>query len=518
MRLGEYRGRYKALDKRNKILAGVALILVLVGVGALAGGQWRGDWTEDIFTLLASKKNTQSKIYELIEYDGDIYGGTGNSGYLFSYTPGDSGWTQVAQQLSPAYHITSLLEYNGVIYGGTSGGYLYSYTPGVSSGWTNLTPTGTYEDYIRALVEYDGTIYGGTDRRGRLYSYTPGVSTEWTLVANTLNDQDRIESLIVYDGVIYGGTSPQGRLFSYTPGDSGWTQVADRYGTSIMIQDLQELDGTIYASSGQYLLAYTPGVSTEWTAISTTAPSILDLAVRAGVIYGTTYDTPKGQLVSYTPGDSGWALVADSANTDDPLISTLIVGDIVYAGSGSLGSLYGYQLPALSDPGLDTGGLLTIGSFWYVPSTPKVNETITWKITGVGITRAAIKFSVEDALTGVITVNTENLMYSNGLWWTTSVYTNPCRVIATPYVYSDTDTVNGTSIVLDVSPQTNTASPPEVVSHLVEKTVNTTVEASKIATRFMISTTEWNGVEIPMWIPSLMLLVIVVLIVRRQQQ
>lgn len=541
MSLGDYKGRYNSLDKRNKMLVGVALVLLILGAGGLIGrSQWRetwggtwGEWSEDTFTLLAPQERSQVRIYDLIEVGGNIWGGTGTSGYLFRYMPTiSSTWSRRCSQLMPGYHIISLVEYDGLIYAGTGNrARLFRADPS-GSGWTSLTSTPESQDYV-TITEYNGVIYGGTEDDGYLLAYTVGESDDWTTLAGPLPNDQAIQSITVYDGVIYATTKPSsigvgGYLYSYIIGESDdWTELSENVGIDKYTYSIQEHEGTLYAVSGKRLLAYTPGVDSAWR---TVAEYQVDTAIRTLTsvgykLYAITYSHPVGDLLSWAPGDTEWTKVAETG-TDNQMISLMYYDEILYSGCNTIGGLYGYYIglpetapePEPEDPELDTGGLLEIRSFWIAPSTPQMGEAVVWKVSGVGIDRVNMEWSIVDAITGEVTVESENLMYTDGVWWASKTYIDPCRVVATPTAYgADGNTTIG-SITLDIEP--DTSSPPtveETVSETIESTVQVIQDAGEVVSRFMISAADWSLVNVPEWVPALVLLSIVVLIIRRPQ-
>jgi len=523
MRLGGYRARYKDLDHRNKTLLGVALILALVGVGALIGGTWRGVWEGDTWTPIAEPIPLGSYEYpsNMVVHDGNLY--VTNSHDLFLWNGVDD-WTLVANADSVSGGIRN---YRGLV---SLDGYLYCI--GDTGGTSSSGELGRWQVGDPAFTVVAETLIGKADIfaiNGEIWAFgQAGLAqndiyrfdgSDWSLVAAMSSTSNGVGFPVEYGGEVYCfRTGNAGNVLYKVVGSSFEAEIVESLDTSTYGSVV--FDDKIYASTGPTngRLLQADLDAGEFVIVADgyaeSGGQVVDFLTVAGSdLYGLGY---YGELLRYT-GES-WEQILPSYSSSDIRGVAYYDGGI-YAINKNGVTLY-YEVPESEpDPGLDTGGLLTIGSFWCTPSSPKVNQTVAWKITGVGINRAAIEYSIVDALTGEITTDTENLMYSDGVWWSTAVYNRPCRIVATPYIYGESGSVNGTAIVLEVLPETSPASNPgEAVSIRLEETINTVFEAGEIATRFMISATDWSGSEIPMWVPTLVLLIIVVLIIRRQQQ
>ena len=127
------------------------------------------------------------------------------------------------------------------------------------------------------------------------------------------------------------------------------------------------------------------------------------------------------------------------------------------------------------EPEPEPGDNLRIASFWTVPKEPKAGDTVTYKLTGVGVTRAELQLSVYDPFTGTTTA-THDLPTNNGVWWYRETYDRPCSILATPRVYGGGESLEGNSLSITVVLGEQPAPVEETVMRAVEQ-VSETVES-----------------------------------------
>jgi len=499
-------------QRRDKALAGALVALLILAIASYGGGVWRGDWQSGEWDLAASQLEGQGRIYDPVVLDGTIYAGTYPNAMLFSYTPGVStGWTKAADSWGSA-GVQALVVLGDTIYGGTTTGHLLAYTPGVDTGWRTLANPVNGQQ-IMTMVALGNTIYAGTKTAGQLFAYTPGESTGWEVLANQTASQIVIHDLVVVDGTIYAGTSLDGMLFSYTPGTStGWEVEANQYSSEAAVYGLVEVGGTIYgATTNGYLLSFQPGVSTGWSLECdrlTPYNKMWDLVEVDGTIYAASRD--DGVVLNYTVGEStGWGLFLAQYGSDVSY-GLLHYGNTLWMTTQSNGLLLSYEFPPQAAP--DTGGeALSIGGFWVSPSQPRAGDTVAFKVSGSGITRARVTITVNDPFNGVNT--TSHFMSLTGdTWWHKETYLHPCSVVATARVWgADGSSLNSTTLSFSVLPEEDEEpeTPVEAVAEVVE-------EVSQVVEDWMISSIDVAGYEIPLWLPSLILVVLAAEIWRRR--
>jgi len=405
--------------------------------------------------------------------------------------------------------VYALIVVEGTIYAGTGSGYLLAYTPGVDTDWRYLAaPYGGHE--LRSLVYYDGVIYAGTSD-GYLMSYTIGESTEWTVVCSRFNDEPTIKALVELDGTIYGCTAGQGFLLSYTPGDSGWSIAANPYVPYKLINDMVVYNGTIYGGlTNGKIVKYTPGVSSSLE-LAADRVSGVGAATCLLVVGDTLYVASQyGHLLSWEIGsEEGLQIVAPQRMA---VLDLAFYDNTIWAGANNGAYLLSYELEAPPTPP-DTGGeALSLSSFWISPSQPRAGDTVAFKVSGTGITRARVTITVNNPFNGVNTTS-HYMSLTGDTWWHKETYLHPCSVVATARVWgADGSSLNSTTLSFSVLPveDEEPETPVEAVAEVVE-------EVSQAVEDWMISSIEVAGYEIPLWLPSLILLALSAGIWRRRR-
>ncbi|MCK5763849.1 MAG: WD40 repeat domain-containing protein, partial [Clostridiales bacterium] len=221
-------------------------------------------------------------IYDLLEFKGSLFAGTGTSGRLMKWNDSDD-WIDVTgapgsgiaaiyrliihnNKLFGCCNTGTLLEWNendewitratvsdiiyclvvnsgnGKLYGGSSNGKLYEWDG--NSVWTekaDYASTGA----IKSLTYYNNKIYGGLSRYGTLLEWNG--TNAWIEKASD-SGSGEVNGLVVFDEKLYGSASTRGRLFRWDD-DNNWITVA-RSKLDYDIKDLVVYDGAIYAGTG----------------------------------------------------------------------------------------------------------------------------------------------------------------------------------------------------------------------------------------------------------------------------
>lgn len=181
--------------------------------------------TPRIWTKVASQLNSETDIYSLLVYQGNLYGGTSPNGNLFMWN-GSNAWVQKAAASSSQTIIYSLATYNDKIYGGTGpGGRLFEWDG--SNTWISRASVLNSQTRIHALITTSTYIYGGTYNLANLQRWATGA-TVWTRVAPQVDSQVQTFALVIYGGKIYGCTGYSGSTGANLQVSSGgtWTKKA----------------------------------------------------------------------------------------------------------------------------------------------------------------------------------------------------------------------------------------------------------------------------------------------------
>ena len=258
--------------------------------------KWNG---EDGWIKVAGQYLTEHTIRQMVVYDDELYAAGGYTGRLLKWNGVDA-WIQVAPQYG-AEQIFSLIVYNDKIYGGTNGlGKLLEWNG--TDAWVEVAPQLGAETMIKCLVEFDGKLYGGTNPTGQLYEWN-GVNA-WAQKAPQLGTEVEIRSMAVYNSKIYGSTRNGGKLYEWN-GVNLWVEKADTLGDELDARFLLVVNEQLYCGMGTGARLYKWNDSDAWEEVSDTAgeeTSLHCLLEFEGSIFASTY--PKAELYQYVEGET----------------------------------------------------------------------------------------------------------------------------------------------------------------------------------------------------------------------
>ena len=269
-------------------------------------------------------------------HNGKMYGLTGNEpGVLFEYNYQTNGYTVKANMGMGAsrysFYVSSLmLSTNGIMYsvtgsgGVNNGGFIYSYVPG-DTGYTKLHDLPANSDPIGSLVEVNGRLYGmtGYDSITSIYEYDVANNT-FSTVAYLPHNTYPVGKLLavgdtLYGATEFGGSNGGGIFFSYVIGQSGYNLL---YNFDAQANGLSEM---ILATDKQ-IYGITPGAGTH----------------NQGTIFRYNIGTATYTTV-YNFGDStndGAGPISGLLQATD----SIFYGTTYGGGTDSLGTIYTYNL------------------------------------------------------------------------------------------------------------------------------------------------------------------------------
>lgn len=319
---------------------------------------------------------------------GQIYGGTGPSGHLFSYNPASGQFADVGDG-APGDEIDALaVGPDGKLYGGSEGGYLFKYDPDPDRGtFEDLgQPVPGAQRIYGLVLGSDGMLHGGTGRPlGRVFSYDLGSGAVTDMGRAVWGSDDIYALLRSTTGTIYGGG---GQLFAYDPANHPYRSPGTATSTAIIpaLRPLADApntyevyaltvgqDGRVYGGGGYegQFFAYDPATGAivgKWQA----APPeryVYSLTTGAdGKIYGGTSDWfyHSGRLFVYDPV------------TGDPPVD---LGQAIHGISGV------YALTTGTDGRIYGGTDSPIGSSAHLFAfDPTIGLTTTWGVAVEGET------------------------------------------------------------------------------------------------------------------------------------
>jgi hypothetical protein len=165
-------------------------------------------------TQVISATNTSAQIFQLIYYNGSLYG-YGNG--LYKWTPGDADWQPLVNPSDNWGFNNKLfvLQDQIYVYNGPS---LFKWDGNVSGTMIKQTITNMGNDYawIHPLVILNGSVYvtdGGnftTDLNKKLVKWTPGDS-DWHVIFTQFiitSETHSMGTLFIYNDIIYGISIP----------------------------------------------------------------------------------------------------------------------------------------------------------------------------------------------------------------------------------------------------------------------------------------------------------------------
>lgn len=294
--------------KPTTYLASVGGYILASSTGELF--TWREGEVEWVHTC--SILSGQNTVHDLIVYNNVCYVGTENGGRLFSWNgsrpsiaDGGAGtWVQEAALLAET-KIYSTAEFNGKIYGGTGNlGKLYEHNLG-SGIWSEVASQLNGQIYIDYLIEYNSKLYGGAGIGGRLFEWN-GVNA-WTQVAGQYDSVTRLYSGCILDGSLYfgGGIGANlGHLLKWNDVDA-FTSVTNTP-LSNNIHRTITYDGGIWATADTDMKLVRWNGSDDWTDVYTFAATAYGLVEHEGALYvslvnGELYKVTRTADFSGTP-------------------------------------------------------------------------------------------------------------------------------------------------------------------------------------------------------------------------
>ncbi len=190
-----------------------------------SGRLLRLNLAENAWESVCSKYGAQGWIASLCEYEGRLYAGTGSEyasnpddgGYLLRLNLAGNAWEKVLDPYSGQAAISSLLEYNGNLYAGTGyQGKLFRLNS-TGAAWDlicdQFRPAGGYYK-IEKLVNIGSSLYacswlinGGPDTiNGGIFIKTNSSNNAWEVVCEKyLGSLSYMGDLCFYNNSLYGG-------------------------------------------------------------------------------------------------------------------------------------------------------------------------------------------------------------------------------------------------------------------------------------------------------------------------
>lgn len=171
-----------------------------------------GVWSQDCAQL-----NAETEIRSLCVYDDDglgddLYGGTSPNGKLYRYNPAGPAWVEVcAQHASLQTRINDLIVYNGQLYGCTyPNGRLFRYLP-AGPQWVSVAPQYGLNTSIYKLVIYQGRLYGVGERDLLIWD----GEDQWYPAATKYRNEQPMYSGISFNNRLFTGTYSGAYLLEY---------------------------------------------------------------------------------------------------------------------------------------------------------------------------------------------------------------------------------------------------------------------------------------------------------------
>jgi hypothetical protein len=236
--------------------------LYCVGSGVLYEYDGASSWVSKAPAYLS-----QTTIYGLLEFQGELYAATTNHGRLFKWNGTDT-WTMVADQLN-GNTIRGSSIINGAIY---AAGYLPSGTGITLLKWNGVNAWEQKAVVTAALItpyimtSYCVILFNSKiciiTTSGAVFEYD-GDSTLTKVVEGISADESNVYNSIVMDGKLW--IAPMGvSLYSWDGIESSWSQILGRSGSGTLAYDYLILNNELYISISQ------SGVVLKWDMVSDT--------------------------------------------------------------------------------------------------------------------------------------------------------------------------------------------------------------------------------------------------------
>jgi hypothetical protein len=178
---------------------------------------------------------------------GRVYYSPPNSADLFVYDPNTDAWSEKAPSPLDTHAMTA---HGGFLYAKSAHNNvaLYRYTPGTDS-WVTLSHAPSGSSSPAHLVASEASVYYFANDKD-VYRYNPSTDS-WATAAAMPLDRGQLDSFEYADGQIYHLSASSWTLRRYDVSSDAWSaSLATFPSTTYGIQDLQRVDGLLYAVSG----------------------------------------------------------------------------------------------------------------------------------------------------------------------------------------------------------------------------------------------------------------------------
>lgn len=206
----------------------------------------------DSLDVSAGIQNPNSSVEFLIEYQGKVYAGTGNStgsGKLWVMNPATMKFDLI-RTLPSNTHAYCATIFDGVLYiggGGGSYGALYSF-----DGTTTKEVFKNISGAIYSLVESDRELYAATGFEGRIYKLDTKNNTQQIVDTNADRNVISIGKATIGDqGYIFAGMSSNGQIKRSKVPNSPFVHSFKT--VSSAVNCIRNINGKLYASIGNVL-------------------------------------------------------------------------------------------------------------------------------------------------------------------------------------------------------------------------------------------------------------------------
>jgi len=440
------------------------------------------EWTKVADTLSGQELNS------MVEFNDKIYACT-RGGLLFEWN-GTNAWIQVAPVLNSQTAIWHLKEFGGDLYGSTgpddtgTAGRLFKWNG--TNAWVQVANTLNSIDRIFFMEEFDSKLYGGTDtqgintlRSGRLFEFNG--TNAWVQVADELTKTSyQCTWLKNFNGTLYGGMG----------GGSGDAAIYEWNGTDawVVLKDITAGETYFYLTTiGSKLYACSVLGTGKLFEVNTTTGALTEVAsqlyAQVSVIptFGSDdkiFAGTQQQAYLYEwNGVDAWTLVASRYAAETELRASL-----VYSQDNKLYGISnpsGYLLEAGGFPFVQTDAVDSIGSTTATFNGEIINDG------GETITERGFAYNT----TGTPNITDDTKVTVSG---TTGVFDYDATGLTaetTYYVRAFATNVNGTGYGATVSFTTGTAGSPTTTSifEVLEYQSTESAEAGTTTTEILIT-------------------------------
>jgi hypothetical protein len=198
---------------------------------------------------------------------GRVYYSPPNSADLFVYDPNTNAWSEKDPSPLDTHAMTA---HGGFLYAKSAHNNvaLYRYTPGTDS-WVTVSHAPSGSSIPAHLVASETHVYYFANDKD-VHRYNPSADSWATAVAMPL-DRGQLDSFEYADGHVYHLSASSRTLRRYDVSSDTWSaSLATFPSTTYGIQDLQRVDGLLYAVSGladaHVYDPVTQAIDVEWLA------------------------------------------------------------------------------------------------------------------------------------------------------------------------------------------------------------------------------------------------------------